>query len=179
MSPLPKSSGLPVAARNSGYDRATTARLSPVHHNRVLKPLTVLSLLRIGCFRVCAATIATVSKLCLLSLNGPGMQGSILETKSMDLVYTTLPMNTTMKEHGMRGAGKVSELTPFEMLTGDAVNGMLAARKMADSAINLRRVDDEVNKAVIAANRAAKAARVAAVKAVQNRMDGQFCDTDV
>ncbi|KAL4321599.1 hypothetical protein AHAS_Ahas14G0126600 [Arachis hypogaea] len=91
---------------------------------------------------------------------GIGMQGSILETKSMDLVYTTLPMNTAMKEHGMSGAGK-------------------ATRKMADSTINLKRVDDEVNKAVIAANRATKAARVAAVKAVQNRMDGQFCDTDV
>ncbi|KAL4301238.1 uncharacterized protein LOC107606078 [Arachis ipaensis] len=62
----------------------------------------------------------------------------------------------------------------------DAVlRALQAARKTADTAINLRRVDDEVNKAVIAANRAATAARVAAVKAVQNRMDGQFCDTDV
>lgn len=52
-----------------------------------------------------------------------------------------------------------------------------AARKTAENAINLKRVDDQVNRAVIAANRSATAARVAAVKAVQNRMDGKFCDT--
>lgn len=54
-----------------------------------------------------------------------------------------------------------------------------AARKTADNAIRLHRVDEQVNKAVTAANRAATAARVAAVKAVQNRIDGKFCDTDV
>ena len=54
-----------------------------------------------------------------------------------------------------------------------------AARKTAENAINLRRVDEQVNRAVMAANRAATAARVAAVKAVQNRMDGKFCDTNV
>ena len=56
---------------------------------------------------------------------------------------------------------------------------MQAARKTAANAINLRRVDEQVNMAVLAANRAATAARVAAVRAVQNRMDGKFCDTDV
>ncbi|KAK7385216.1 hypothetical protein VNO78_30929 [Psophocarpus tetragonolobus] len=54
-----------------------------------------------------------------------------------------------------------------------------AARKTAENAINLHRKDDHVNKAVIAANRAATAARVAAVKAVQNQMGGKFCDIDV
>lgn len=54
-----------------------------------------------------------------------------------------------------------------------------AARRTAENAINLTRVDEQVNKAVMAANRAATAARVAAVKAVQNRMDGKFCDTNV
>ena len=58
-------------------------------------------------------------------------------------------------------------------------NELQAARKTAENAINLHRVDEQVNKAVIAANRAATAARVAAVKAVQNRMHGKFCDTDV
>lgn len=33
-----------------------------------------------------------------------------------------------------------------------------------------------MNKAVVAANRAANGARVAAVKAVQNRIKGRFCD---
>lgn len=49
---------------------------------------------------------------------------------------------------------------------------------MSENAIHLRPVDEHVNKAVMAANRAATAARVAAVKAVQNRIDGKFCDTN-
>ncbi|KAG9156350.1 hypothetical protein Leryth_009208 [Lithospermum erythrorhizon] len=53
------------------------------------------------------------------------------------------------------------------------------SRKTAENAINLHRVDEQVNKAVMAANRAATAGRVAAVKAVQNRMDGKFCDTNI
>lgn len=57
------------------------------------------------------------------------------------------------------------------------VLNMKAARKTAENAINLRRVDEQVNKATVFANKAATAARVAAVKAVQNRMDGKFCDT--
>nr|XP_025654316.1 uncharacterized protein LOC112750016 [Arachis hypogaea] len=68
----PNISVFSVAGRKAEYYRATTARLSPVVHNRVLKPPMVLSLLRIACFRVCAATIAIVSELCLLSLNEPG-----------------------------------------------------------------------------------------------------------
>lgn len=59
----------------------------------------------------------------------------------------------------------------------DCENWFQSARRTAEKAINLRRVDEHVNNAVIAANRAASAARVAAVKAVQNRMDGKFCDT--
>ena len=35
------------------------------------------------------------------------------------------------------------------------------------------------SKAIVAANRAATAARVVAVKSVQNRMDGKFCNTDI
>lgn len=54
-----------------------------------------------------------------------------------------------------------------------------AARKTAESAIRLRQVDDHVNQAVTAANKAATAARVAAVKAIQNKIDGKFCNTDL
>ncbi|KAL6525098.1 hypothetical protein OROMI_030691 [Orobanche minor] len=62
-------------------------------------------------------------------------------------------------------------------LTGAVHRAVQAARKTAENAIHLRRVDQQVNNAVVAANRAATAARVAAVKAVQNRMDGKFCET--
>jgi len=54
-----------------------------------------------------------------------------------------------------------------------------AARKAAENAVLAPRVDEQVNKAVAAANRAATAARVAAIKAVQNRMDGKFYHTEV
>ncbi|XP_068643183.1 uncharacterized protein [Aristolochia californica] len=54
-----------------------------------------------------------------------------------------------------------------------------AARRTAEKAIRVPRVEEQVNKAIMAANRAATAARVAAVKAVQNRMDGKFCNLDV
>ncbi|XP_022860215.1 MORN repeat-containing protein 1-like [Olea europaea var. sylvestris] len=64
-------------------------------------------------------------------------------------------------------------------LTDSVLRAVQAARKSAGNAIKLCMVDEQVNKAVMASNRAATAARVAAVKAVQNRIDGKFCDTDV
>ncbi|GAV84110.1 MORN domain-containing protein [Cephalotus follicularis] len=69
--------------------------------------------------------------------------------------------------------------TPQPPMTDAVLRAVQAARKTAEKAINLPRVDEHVNKAVQAANRAATAARVAAVKAVQNRIDGKFCDTDI
>ncbi|CAF2256093.1 hypothetical protein HID58_030633 [Brassica napus] len=52
-----------------------------------------------------------------------------------------------------------------------------AARETAKKAVTRRRVDEQVSRAVAAANKAATAARVAAVKAVQNQMDGNFCQS--
>lgn len=47
---------------------------------------------------------------------------------------------------------------------------------MARRGVDQRRVDEQVRRAVAAANNAATAARVAAVKAVQNQMDGKLCE---
>ena len=47
---------------------------------------------------------------------------------------------------------------------------MQEARRAAEKAYNIPRVDDKVNRAVAAANKAANAARVAAVKAAQKRI---------
>ncbi|XP_006845934.2 MORN repeat-containing protein 1 [Amborella trichopoda] len=58
-------------------------------------------------------------------------------------------------------------------------NAVQEARKTAEKAFSVPRVEDRVNRAVVAASRAATAARVAAIKAVQNRIHGRFCDTDV
>ncbi|KAK1561823.1 hypothetical protein Q3G72_021095 [Acer saccharum] len=60
-----------------------------------------------------------------------------------------------------------------------ALQKLEGARKAAENAIHVCRVDEQVNKAVLGANVAATAARVAAVKVVQNWVDGKFCDTDV
>ncbi|KAL9234664.1 hypothetical protein vseg_009510 [Gypsophila vaccaria] len=68
--------------------------------------------------------------------------------------------------------------TSLPPLTDSVLRAVQAARKAAENAINLKRVDEQVNKAVVGANRAATAARVAAVKAVQNRLDGKFYNTD-
>ncbi|KAL5704278.1 hypothetical protein ACHQM5_022728 [Ranunculus cassubicifolius] len=68
---------------------------------------------------------------------------------------------------------------PQSQLNDTISRAIQSARKASENAIQIPRVDEQVNKAVRAANRAATAARVAAVKAVQNRMDGRFCDIDV
>ncbi|XP_038976875.1 phosphatidylinositol 4-phosphate 5-kinase 5-like [Phoenix dactylifera] len=60
-----------------------------------------------------------------------------------------------------------------------AQRAVQAARKAAENAVLLARVDEQVNKAVAAANRAAIAARVAAVKAIQNQMDAKFYYTNM
>lgn len=44
------------------------------------------------------------------------------------------------------------------------------ARRAAEKAYDVPRVDDKVNKAVASANKSANAARVSAVKAVQKRV---------
>ncbi|XP_073059762.1 uncharacterized protein [Primulina eburnea] len=67
---------------------------------------------------------------------------------------------------------------PLHPLTDVVFRAVQATRKTAENTIHLRCVDEQVNKSVISANRAATAARVAAVKAVQNRIDGKFCETN-
>ncbi|KAL6655464.1 hypothetical protein ACP70R_006290 [Stipagrostis hirtigluma subsp. patula] len=69
--------------------------------------------------------------------------------------------------------------TPLPPADPSVQRAVQAAQRAAENAFRLPRVDEQVHKAVMAANRAATAARVAAIKAVQNRMDGKFCDTYV
>ncbi|KAL3504136.1 hypothetical protein ACH5RR_033977 [Cinchona calisaya] len=68
---------------------------------------------------------------------------------------------------------------PTLPLNDSVLRAVQAARKTAERSIHIGGVEERVNKAVMAANRAATAARVAAVKAVQNRIDGKFCDTNI
>ncbi|CAN4099683.1 unnamed protein product [Withania somnifera] len=59
--------------------------------------------------------------------------------------------------------------TQLPQPTDAVLRAVEGARKAQQNAINIPKVDDQVKKAVTAANRAATAARVAAIKAVQNR----------
>ncbi|KAK8687377.1 hypothetical protein V6N13_086199 [Hibiscus sabdariffa] len=104
---------------------------------------------------------------------------NILETKFMDSEWH----EGRKQGYGMytfrSGDAKCGEWdygtlrTPLPPLTDAILRAVQDARKTAANAIK------QVNKVVLAANRAATAARVAAVRAVQNRMDGKFCDTIV
>ncbi|KAG8042876.1 hypothetical protein GUJ93_ZPchr0009g2048 [Zizania palustris] len=69
--------------------------------------------------------------------------------------------------------------SPLSMTDPYVQRAVQAAQRAAENAFHLPRVDEQVHKSAMAANRAATAARVAAIKAVQNRMDGKFCDTYV
>lgn len=53
------------------------------------------------------------------------------------------------------------------------------ARRAAETAYDLPKVDDRMNKAVSAANKAANAARVAAVKAVQKQIPSNNGDIPI
>ncbi|XP_068314042.1 uncharacterized protein [Pyrus communis] len=107
--------------------------------------------------------------------NGHCYEGSWHEGRNLGYgVYTFRNGNARC---GLWDGGTLKH--PLLPLTDALVRAVQAAGKAAENAVNLQRVDEQVNKAVMAANRAATAARVAAVKAVQNGMDGKFCDTNV
>ena len=55
---------------------------------------------------------------------------------------------------------------------------MQDAHSAAEKAYSMVKVDDRMNKVVAAANKSANAARVAAVKAVQNRMHHNNSNAD-
>ncbi|KAM7525347.1 hypothetical protein LguiA_015249 [Lonicera macranthoides] len=59
---------------------------------------------------------------------------------------------------------------PFSVCNTKVLNAVQEAQQAAEKAVSMVKVDERVKKAVAGANRAANAARVAAVKAVQNQM---------
>lgn len=63
------------------------------------------------------ALVATISEMVT------NMLGSILVTRSMDLVSITLLMGIVMRAHGMKAVSKAMECTPSEMGKPSAVNG--------------------------------------------------------
>ncbi|KAI3812753.1 hypothetical protein L1987_17465 [Smallanthus sonchifolius] len=111
-----------------------------------------------------------------------------MDSRSMDLYWNTRDntlwrhvsdVNTSFRD-GMRGSfisrtkityrhrEKVFDLKLCSSFSTKTLHDK--ARRIAEKAVAVADVDERVNRAVITANRAANAARVAAVKAVQNRM---------
>ncbi|XP_072977908.1 uncharacterized protein [Typha angustifolia] len=107
--------------------------------------------------------------------NGHCYEGSWHEGKKQGFGMYTFRNGDTRSGEWDSGVLK-SPLPPSDHAIQRAVQ---AARKAAENATLVPRIDEQVNKVVMAANRAATAARVAAIKAVQNRIDGKFCDTYV
>ncbi|KAK4410911.1 hypothetical protein Sango_0164100 [Sesamum angolense] len=70
--------------------------------------------------------------------------------------------------HGMRS--NTYPVSPVAVNHSKVLNVVQEARRAAEKAYEVTKVDERVNRAVAAANRAANAARVAAVKAVQKQM---------
>lgn len=107
--------------------------------------------------------------------NGHCYEGSWHEGRKQGFGMYTFPNGDS--RCGEWDSGSLKTVLP--PLTDATLRAVQAARKTAESAIRLRQVDDHVNQAVTAANKAATAARVAAVKAIQDKVDGKFCDTDL
>ncbi|XP_074562843.1 uncharacterized protein LOC141819445 [Curcuma longa] len=107
--------------------------------------------------------------------NGHCYEGSWHEGKKQG--YGMYTFRTGDTRCGDWGAGVLK--TPLCSSEPTMQCAVQAARKAAESSILVPRVDSQVNKAITAANRAATAARVAAIKAVQNGIDGKFCETNV
>lgn len=107
--------------------------------------------------------------------NGHSYEGSWHEGKKQGL--GTYAFRNGDERAGEWDSGVLKKSLP---LSDPAVQRALqAARRAAGGAFHLPTVEEQVNGAVMAANRGATAARVAAIKAVQNRVDGKFCFIDV
>ncbi|XP_057809687.1 uncharacterized protein LOC131024191 [Salvia miltiorrhiza] len=106
--------------------------------------------------------------------NGHCYEGSWHEGRKQG--YGMYTFRSGLNRSGEWDCGNLT--TPLPPLTDAVLRAVQAARKTAENAIHLRCVDEKVERAVAAANKAATAARVAAVKAVQNRIHRKFCNTN-
>ncbi|CAA7406736.1 unnamed protein product [Spirodela intermedia] len=114
--------------------------------------------------------------------NGHCFEGAWHEGRRQGLGMYTFRQGETQSGHWRSGVldtpstGDSLSTTPVAINHSKVLNAVQEARGAAERAFNVPRVDDRVNKAVAAANKAACAARVAAVKAVQKRVPGSGGD---
>ncbi|KNA11360.1 hypothetical protein SOVF_135910 [Spinacia oleracea] len=109
--------------------------------------------------------------------NGHRYEGAWHEGRRQGLGMYTFRNGETQAGHWNNGILDVPStqnatcpVSPVAVNHSKVLNAVQEARRAAEKAYDVAKVDERVNRAVTAANRAANAARVAAVKAVQKQM---------
>ncbi|XP_050282617.1 uncharacterized protein LOC126723312 [Quercus robur] len=109
--------------------------------------------------------------------NGHRYEGAWHEGRRQGLGMYTFRNGETQAGHWQNGILDIPStqntthpVSPVAVYHSKVLNAVQEARRAADKAYDVAKVDERVNRAVAAANRAANAARVAAVKAVQKQM---------
>ncbi|KAF8412485.1 hypothetical protein HHK36_000450 [Tetracentron sinense] len=117
--------------------------------------------------------------------NGHQYEGAWHEGRKQGLGMYTFRNGDAQSGHWQNGVRDMPSTqnthpgSPFAVNHSKVLNAVQEARRAAEKAYDVARVDERVNKAVAAANRAANAARVAAVKAVQKRMHHNNNNDDI
>ncbi|KAI9080598.1 hypothetical protein K1719_037459 [Acacia pycnantha] len=109
--------------------------------------------------------------------NGHRYEGAWHEGRRQGLGMYTFRNGETQSGYWQNGVLNVPStqnttypLSPVGVNHSKVLNAVQEARRAAEKAYDVAKVDERVNRAVAAANKAANAARVASVKAVQKRM---------
>ncbi|XP_059633809.1 uncharacterized protein LOC132276412 isoform X2 [Cornus florida] len=118
--------------------------------------------------------------------NGHQYEGAWHEGRRQGLGMYTFRNGETQSGHWQNGILDVpstqnitNPVSPVAVYHSKVLNAVQEARRAAKKAYDVPKVDERVNRAVAAANRAANAARVAAVKAVQKQMHHSGNDNDI
>ncbi|KAH7833658.1 hypothetical protein Vadar_008495 [Vaccinium darrowii] len=116
--------------------------------------------------------------------NGHCYEGAWHEGRRQGLGMYTFRNGDTQSGHWQNGVLNVPSTqdnlpeTSLAISHSKVLIAVQESRQASMQAVNIANVDERVNKAVAAANKAANAARVAAVKAVQNQMHHDNCNSD-
>ncbi|KAF4354853.1 hypothetical protein CsatB_007125 [Cannabis sativa] len=109
--------------------------------------------------------------------NGHRYEGAWHEGRRQGLGMYTFRNGETQSGHWQNGVLDIPStqstthpVSPVAVYHSKVLNAVQEARRAAEKAYDVAKVDERVSRAVAAANRAANAARVAAVKAVQKQM---------
>ncbi|KAI3804395.1 hypothetical protein L1987_25897 [Smallanthus sonchifolius] len=102
--------------------------------------------------------------------NGHRYEGGWHEGKRQGFGLYTFRNGDTQSGHWEDGVLSINQQYPMSVSHAKVLKAVEEARRIAEKALAATNVDEKVNRAVAAANRAANAARVAAVKAVQRRV---------